>query len=119
MRIDNDPSCIFCRIIKDQAPSRKLYQDDLVTAFRDKNPVAPTHVLIVPNVHIATLNDIRPGDEQVLGRFFTVAKLLAVQEGVDQSGFRLILNTGYDGGQVIYHLHLHLIGGRPMSYPIG
>lgn len=119
MRIDNDPTCIFCRIISGQAPSRKLYHDDLVTAFRDKNPVAPTHVLIVPNTHIATLNDINPNDEQVLGRLFTVARELAGKEGVDQSGFRLILNTGYDGGQVIYHLHLHLIGGRPMKYPIG
>lgn len=119
MRIDNDPSCIFCKIISGKAPGRKLYQDELVTAFRDKNPVAPTHVLIVPNTHIATLNEIEPEDEHVLGRLFTVARAIAVEEAVDQSGFRLILNTGYDGGQVIYHLHLHLIGGRPMNYPIG
>lgn len=112
-------NCTFCRIIAGEAPSQTLYQDELVTAFRDIHPVAPTHVLIVPNKHIASVNDLMPQDEMVIGRLFTVARQIAEQEGIAQPGYRLITNTGYDGGQVIYHLHLHLIGGHRMRYPMG
>jgi len=112
-------TCTFCKIISGQAPSKKLYQDELVTAFRDIHPVAPTHVLIVPNKHIASVNELTPQDEQVIGHLYTIARQIAEQEGIDQSGYRLIINTGYDGGQVIYHLHLHLIGGQRMRYPMG
>ena len=112
-------NCIFCQIIADRAPSQKLYQDDTVTAFRDIHPVAPTHVLIVPNKHISTVNDLALEDESVMGHLFTVARLVAEPEGIAQSGYRLIVNTGYDGGQVIYHLHMHLIGGQRMRYPMG
>lgn len=115
----NMKNCTFCKIIAGDAPSQTLYQDELVTAFRDIHPVAPTHVLIVPNKHIASVNDLAPQDEMVIGRLFTVARQIAEQEGIAQPGYRLIANTGYDGGQVIYHLHLHLIGGRRMRYPMG
>ena len=112
-------TCIFCKIIAQQAPSEMLYHDDLVTAFRDIHPVAPTHVLIVPNKHITSINALSPDDERIMGHLFTVAKQIAKDEEIDQTGYRMIINTGYDGGQVIYHLHLHLIGGRPMRYPMG
>jgi len=112
-------TCIFCKIIAQQAPSEMLYHDDLVTAFRDIHPVAPTHVLIVPNKHITSINALSPNDERIMGHLFTIAKQIAKDEEIDQTGYRMIINTGYDGGQVIYHLHLHLIGGRPMRYPMG
>lgn len=111
--------CIFCNIVAGKAPSTQLYQDVLLTAFRDIHPVAPSHVLIVPNRHISTLNDVKPEDEAILGRMLSVARLIAGQEGIAESGYRLILNTGHNGGQVIYHLHLHVIGGQRMRYPMG
>jgi len=112
-------ACTFCKIIAKQAPSETLYHDELVTAFRDIHPVAPTHVLIVPNKHITSINALSPDDELLMGRLITVAKQIAKNEEIDQTGYRMIINTGYDGGQIIYHLHLHLIGGRPMRYPMG
>lgn len=111
--------CIFCKIIAGDIPSEKVYSDDLVTAFRDINPAAPTHILIIPNRHIASINELVPEDEQLVGRLFSIAKILAVQEGISESGYRLIVNTGPDGGQVVYHLHLHLLGGNRMRYPMG
>ena len=111
--------CIFCRIIAGESPSQMVYSDDLVTAFRDIHPVAPTHILIIPNKHIASLNDLTSGDMQLMGHMLTLAPQIAEQEGIRESGYRLILNTGPHGGQVIYHLHLHLIGGQRMRYPMG
>jgi histidine triad (HIT) family protein len=96
-----------------------LYQDEQVTAFRDIHPVAPTHVLIIPNQHVASVNDLTPEDEQVVGRMFSIARMLAEQEGIYQSGYRLIVNTGPHSGQLVFHLHLHLIGGQRMRYPMG
>jgi histidine triad (HIT) family protein len=96
-----------------------LYQDEQVSAFRDIHPVAPTHVLIIPNQHVASVNDLTAGDEQVVGRMFSIARVLAKQEGIDQSGYRLIVNTGPHAGQLVFHLHLHLIGGQRMRYPMG
>ena len=96
-----------------------LFQDDYVSAFRDIHPAAPTHVLIIPNKHIARIQDLTQEDSDLIGRMFTVARQIAVQEGVDERGYRLIINNGPHGGQVIYHLHLHLIGGQPMRYPMG
>jgi histidine triad (HIT) family protein len=106
---------IFSKIIRREIPAQILYQDDLVTAFRDINPQAPTHILIVPNRLIATANDVTPADELALGRMFTVAKLLAEQEGIAGSGYRLLVNCNRDGGQEVYHLHMHLVGGRPLG----
>jgi len=111
--------CIFCKIVDGQAPSEMLYQDEQVTAFRDIHPVAPTHVLIIPNHHVASVNDLTAEDEQVIGHLFSVARMLAEQEGIHQSGYRLIVNTGPHAGQLVFHLHLHLIGGQRMRYPMG
>jgi histidine triad (HIT) family protein len=111
--------CIFCKIIAGEIPSTQVYRDDLVTAFRDINPVSPTHVLIVPNQHIASVNDLASDDEQLVGHLFTIAKQLAAQEGIAESGYRLIVNTGPDGGQEVFHIHLHLLGGKQMRYPMG
>jgi len=111
--------CIFCKIVAGQAPSEMLYQDEQVTAFRDIHPVAPTHVLIIPNQHVASVNDLTADDEQVIGHLFSIARLLAEQEGIHHSGYRLIVNTGPHAGQLVFHLHLHLIGGQRMRYPMG
>ncbi len=111
--------CIFCKIISGEIPSPHIYHDQQVTAFRDIHPVAPVHVLIVPNEHIPSNNDLDAGHEALVGHLFTVAAKLAEQEGIAQSGYRLIVNNGPDAGQEVFHLHLHLIGGHKMRYPMG
>ncbi len=103
---------IFSKIIRREIPADILYQDELVTAFRDIHPQTPTHILLVPNKLIPTVNDITVEDEAALGRLFTVAAKLATQAGIAESGYRLIVNCGADGGQEVYHLHMHLLGGR-------
>ena len=103
--------CTFCRIVKGQASSEIVYQDEEVTAFRDVHPKAPTHILIVPNKHIRSLAYAEPEDTLLLGRLLQVARDLADQEGIESSGYRLIMNCGYGAGQVVNHLHLHLLGG--------
>ncbi len=111
--------CIFCQIIAGTVQSEMLYQDERVSAFRDIRPVAPVHILIVPNKHIASVNDVEEADEAVLGHLLLTAKRLAAQEGIATTGYRLIINTGPHAGQVVFHLHLHLIGGQRMRYPMG
>lgn len=106
---------IFSKIIQGEMPGDIVYQDDLVTAFRDISPQAPTHILIVPNKVIPTVNDLTEADEQVAGRLLLVAKKLAVQEGIAEDGYRLMINCNDHGGQEVYHLHLHLLGGRPLG----
>jgi histidine triad (HIT) family protein len=106
---------IFSKIIRREIPTDILYQDELVTAFRDINPRAPSHILIVPNKLIPTTNDIEAEDEMALGRLFTVAKKLAHQEGIATDGYRLIVNCNTHGGQEVYHIHMHLLGGRPLG----
>lgn len=106
--------CIFCKIIKGDIPSTNVYKDEHVTAFRDINPAAPTHILIVPNKHIESVNMLIPDDEPLIGKLFASAKLLAAQEGIANSGYRLVVNTGAEAGQTVFHLHLHLLGGRAM-----
>ncbi len=103
---------IFSKIIRREIPSNIVYQDNLVTAFRDIHPQAPTHILIVPNKLIPTVNDVTADDELALGRMFTVAAKLAQEEGIDANGYRLIVNCNRDGGQEIFHMHMHLLGGR-------
>lgn len=105
-------SCIFCNIISGLSPAHHLYRDDLVTAFRDIHPIAPTHILVVTNRHIDSINELEPEDESLVGHMIMVAKQLATQEGIAKHGYRLILNTGAHGGQTVFHIHLHLIGGR-------
>lgn len=106
---------IFSKIISREIPSELLYQDDLVTVFRDINPVAPTHVLIVPNKLIATVDDVETDDEPALGRMITVAKKIAREEGIAEDGYRLIINCKEHGNQEVMHIHMHLIGGRPLG----
>lgn len=106
---------IFSKIIRREIPATILYQDELVTAFRDINPQAPTHILIVPNRLIPTTNDVTADDEVALGRLFTVAAKLAAQEGIAADGYRLLVNCNRHGGQEVYHLHMHLLGGRPLG----
>lgn len=106
---------LFTKIINKEIPADIVYQDDLVTAFRDINPKAPTHILIVPNKCIPTVNDISMDDELTLGRLFTVAKQLAEQENIAKDGYRLIMNCNQHGGQEVYHIHMHLVGGRPLG----
>jgi histidine triad (HIT) family protein len=106
---------VFAKIIRGELPADMVYQDDHVSAFRDIEPVAPVHILIVPNKLIPTLNDLEEGDELLAGHMLLVAKHLAEQEGIAESGYRLIINCNDDGNQQVYHLHLHLIGGRPLG----
>jgi histidine triad (HIT) family protein len=106
--------CIFCKIIAGQMGDSPLYQDDAVTAFRDVNPQAPTHILIVPNKHMASVNETSPEDQATLGKMMLTAAKLAQDEGIAESGYRLIINNGPEAGQVVFHLHMHLMGGRRM-----
>ena len=106
---------LFSKIVRGELPADIIYQDDLVTAFRDINPQAPTHVLVVPNKVIRTANDLTAEDEQIAGRMLLVAKKVAEQEGIAEDGYRIIINCNRHGGQEVYHLHLHVIGGRPLG----
>ena len=106
---------IFAKIIRGEIPGDIVYQDDLVTAFRDINPAAPTHILIVPNKVIPTVNDLTPEDEATAGRMLLTAKKIAEQEGVAEDGYRLIINCNKHGRQEVFHLHMHIIGGRQLG----
>ena len=108
-------ACIFCQIAKGEIPSRFLYQDEEVYAIRDINPKAPKHILVIPLAHIPSTNEIGPQDAPVLGKMVLVAAELAQREGLAGRGYRLIINNGPDAGQVVQHLHLHLLGGRPLG----
>ncbi len=108
-------STIFAKIISGEVSADVVYRDEWVTAFRDINPAAPVHILIVPNKAIPTVNDLTAADEQTAGHMLLVAAKIAAQEGIAESGYRLIINCNRDGGQEIYHLHLHLLGGRRMG----
>jgi histidine triad (HIT) family protein len=110
-------SCLFCRIIRGEAQSQIVYQDDLVVAFKDIHPQAPVHVLVCPKKHIPTLNDVEPEDHALLAHLFVIARQLAKEFGVEQSGYRTVFNVNAGAGQTVYHLHLHVIGGRPLSWP--
>ncbi len=106
---------LFAKIIRGEIPSDLVYQDDLVTAFRDINPAAPTHILIVPNKVIPTINDLTADDEQVAGRMLMVAKKLAEEEGIAEDGYRVAINCGKNANQEVFHMHMHLVGGRPLG----
>ena len=112
-------SCIFCKIVSDEAHATIVYRDDQATAFRDIHPVASTHILIVPNRHIESVGALTEQDEQLVGHLYTGARQLAEQEGIARGGYRLITNTGPDAGQSVFHLHVHLIGGERMRHPMG
>ena len=107
--------CIFCKIVAGQIPSEILYQDEEVVAFRDINPAAPTHVLIVPRKHIPSVADLSAADSPLVGHMIGVANKLAREQGIAESGYRLVVNNGRDAGQEVDHLHLHLLGGRRLA----
>jgi histidine triad (HIT) family protein len=119
MKYQMSNDCIFCKIVASEARAEIVHRDEQVTAFRDRHPVAPTHILIVPNRHIDSVAALEPADEQLIGHIFIVARKLAEQEGISAGGYRLITNSGSNGGQTVFHLHVHLIGGRRMRYPMG
>jgi histidine triad (HIT) family protein len=108
--------CIFCQIIEGKTNTPILYRDDRVTVFPDLHPITPVHILIVPNEHIPSANHLKPEQESLVGHMVSVAQTLAHQNLVDQTGYRLVINTGADAGQSVFHLHMHLIGGRHMPF---
>jgi len=114
-----DPTCLFCRIVAGEIPATKVHDDDLVFAFRDIAPRAPTHILVIPRDHIASAADLSEADGPMLGRLFAVAAGLARDEDIEEGGYRLVSNVGRWGGQSVDHLHFHLLGGRPFSWPPG
>ncbi|MFI3198017.1 MAG: histidine triad nucleotide-binding protein [Methylococcaceae bacterium] len=109
--------CLFCKMVAGEIKPDVVFEDDTVLAFRDINPQAPTHILIIPKIHIATLNDL--DDALLAGHLLQVAALLAKQEGLSEEGYRTVFNCNKKGGQDVYHLHLHLLGGRQMIWPPG
>lgn len=111
--------CLFCKIAQQQIPAQIIHQDDHVVAFRDISPQAPVHALVIPRRHITTLNDIGPDDEGLLGHMVVTAQRIAAQDGIDESGFRLVMNCNREGGQTVYHIHMHILGGRAMHWPPG
>jgi histidine triad (HIT) family protein len=114
-----DSNCIFCRIIAGEIPSNKVYEDDLAFAFRDINPQAPVHVLIIPKKHIASLSEAADDDQTLLGHLTLIAAKLAGELGVAGTGYRTVINTGAGAGQSVWHIHLHLLGGRALVWPPG
>ena len=111
--------CLFCKIRDGEISADKVYEDEDVIAFRDVNPQASTHILVIPVKHIATINDIEEEDSVLIGNMVLVAKKLAAEEGIEEDGYRLVLNCNEAAGQAVFHIHLHLIGGRRMSWPPG
>lgn len=119
MILNAHTDCIFCDIVSLKSKAEILYQDDQVTAFRDIYPVAPVHILVVPNKHIVSVEDMSLEDTLLIGKIVMIAKQLAKNEGINERGYRLVLNNGYEGGQRVFHLHLHLIGGKKLAMLIG
>jgi len=111
--------CLFCKIAAGEIPSTKVHEDEQFVAFRDINPQAPTHILIIPREHIAKLTDLTQNQAEMVGQMQLLANKIAKQEGIDHKGFRTVFNCGPDSGQEVYHIHMHLLGGRPMLWPPG
>ena len=117
--MDSNQDCIFCKIVAGKIPAQVVHADERAVAFRDLNPQAPVHVLVIPRDHIESLNDAAAGDEGALGHLLRVAARVANEQGVAESGFRTVVNTGAGAGQSVFHLHLHVIGGRALTWPPG
>ena len=113
------PDCLFCKIIEGQIPASIVYQDDRVVAFKDINGQAPTHILVVPRRHIATLNDLEPGDDALVGEMIRRGAAIAREQGHGDRGYRTVFNVNADAGQTVFHIHLHVRGGRKMTWPPG
>ena len=110
---------MFCKIVAGEVPSDRVYEDETCVAFNDISPQAPTHILLVPRVHIDSLDTAREGDEQTIGRLMLAAAEIAREKGFAENGYRVVVNTNADGGQTVFHLHVHLLGGRPFIFPPG
>ena len=111
--------CIFCKIAAGNIPANIVFQNEEVLAFRDLNPQAPTHILVIPKKHIATTNDITAADAALIGSMYLAAKHIAKDEGIADSGYRTVMNCNRGAGQTVFHIHLHVLGGRPMGWPPG
>ena len=111
--------CIFCKIVAGSIPAAKIYEDDRAVVFRDINPQAPTHALVIPRAHVASLDEATEGDEALLGHLLLVAARVARDEGLAESGYRTVVNTGPGAGQTVFHVHVHLLGGRSLTWPPG
>ena len=111
--------CLFCKIVAGEIPAELVYESDTAVAFRDINPQAPTHVLVIPRKHISTINDVTPSDEAIVGSLYTAAKEIAASEGIADDGYRAVMNCNEGAGQSVFHIHLHVLGGRPMNWPPG
>ena len=111
--------CLFCKILAGDIPADVIYESDTAIAFRDINPQAPTHVLIIPRKHIATINDISEDDQAIVGSLYSAAQTIAAEEGFSEVGYRAVMNCNEGAGQTVFHIHLHLLGGRPFSWPPG
>ena len=112
-------NCLFCKIVQGEIPANKVYEDEAAFAFRDINPQAPTHILLIPKAHLASLNEVSGKEAGLLGSLLLLVPRLAQQEGLAANGYRTVINTGRDGGQTVFHLHIHLLGGRPLTWPPG
>lgn len=112
-------NCIFCKIASGEIPSKKVYEDEKIVAFRDISPAAPVHILIIPKKHINSVNDLETSDEALIGYIFMAARKIAEDEGISESGYRIVNNCGSDGGQSVQHLHFHILGGRSLNWPPG
>lgn len=111
--------CLFCKIVAGDIPAEIIYESESAIAFRDINPQAPTHVLIIPRQHIATINDLDEGDESTVGHLYMAAKAIAAAEGLADDGYRVVMNCNEGAGQTVFHIHLHLVGGRTLGWPPG
>lgn len=111
--------CIFCKIIKGEIPCQKVYEDDMVLSFKDIEPAAPSHVLIIPKKHISSLNDVTEEDSKIIAHVFMAAKKIVKELGIDKDGYRIVSNCGENGGQSVPHVHFHLLGGRSLQWPPG
>ena len=111
--------CLFCKIVNREVPAAIVYEDDRVLAFNDINPQAPVHILIVPKRHISSLNDLHPDDDAIVGELVRRAAAIAGERGISAGGFRTVFNTNRDAGQTVFHIHLHLLGGRSLEWPPG
>ena len=111
--------CLFCRIAEGEIPANILYSDEDVLAFRDINPQAPLHALVIPRKHIATINDLQADDAALVGKLFLAAKQVAKEAGYAEDGYRVVMNCGLDAGQTVFHIHLHILAGRALSWPPG
>lgn len=111
--------CLFCKIINRDIPADIIYQDDHVLGFKDVNPQAPTHVLFIPKKHIATVNDLESSDAELIGKLYLAAKKIATDEGFAEDGYRLVMNCNAGAGQTVFHIHLHMLAGRSLSWPPG